>query len=259
MKNCCYLLPIIFVISCAVPKQLVQKYKPLTLNAVALYMPKPTSFDSVKTKNYISGGIYQLLQTNYSGKSNLQDVVFMGDLAYNRAHIYDKFNFAYGFNAFMGSYKNNFIQADDPNYFKTKSVGGFQLKTSVNTFHKFKNCDFRFIGVDLAYMNESGEYKDFRNEIKKREYFYAITTSSFFTAGLNSEVVFKNSLGKNSQLGIKLSLLKSFGNFDYDGVDFSGGKNDGFATVISLYAKKNSFFMVLEGGDSGKLNLGFTF
>ena len=259
MKILCYLLLIIFATSCEVPKQLVQKYKPLTLNAVALYMPKPTSFDSVKAKNYISGGIYQLLQTQHNGKSNLQDVVYMGNLDFNRAHIYKKFNFAYGFDAFLGSYKNNFIPVDDLDYFKTKSVGGFQIKTSVNTFHKFKNCDFRFIGVDFAYMNESGEYKDFRNEIKKREYFYTITTSSFFTAGINSEVVFKNSLGKKSQLGIKLSVLKSFGKFDYEGVDFNGGKNDGFATVISFFAKKNRFFVVLEGGDSGKFNLGYTF
>jgi hypothetical protein len=259
MKNFLFLMILVALASCSVPEKIVKKYDPLTLNAVALYMPKPTSFDSVKSKNYISGGIYQISPIEKSGKSNLEDVIFMGDISYSRAHIYDKFNFAYGLDAFLGSYKNNFIQADDPNYFKSKSVGGFQLKTSINTFRKYKKCDFRYIGVDLAYMNESGDYKNFRNQINKNPFYYSIPNSGFFTAGINSEVIFNNTLGKKSQLGIKLSLLKSFGDFTYLGVDNNGGKNDGVTGVLAFFLKKNNYFIVLEGPGFAKFNVGFTF
>jgi len=37
------------------------------------------------------------------------------------------------------------------------------------------------------------------------------------------------------------------------------GKNDGFSGTFSVFAKKNSFFAILEGGGASRIDVGFAF
>ena len=54
------------------------------------YQPKPASFDTAKTANYLSGGM------NYYTDQTWSDLMVSGQLNYSRGHVFKNANLAYG-------------------------------------------------------------------------------------------------------------------------------------------------------------------
>ena len=75
-----------------------QIYTPALYHQDIAYQPKPASFDSLKTANYISGGINYYLDQTWS------DLLVSAQFNFSRAHVFNNFNLSYGAFGVAGDY-----------------------------------------------------------------------------------------------------------------------------------------------------------
>ncbi|HEY8930233.1 MAG TPA: hypothetical protein VIM55_13630, partial [Mucilaginibacter sp.] len=95
MKNKYLLLLLLFAVimtSCS------HVYTPALYHQDIAYQPKPASFDSVKSRTYVSAGLGGNSNTNYN------DFLISGQLNLSQGHVFDNFNIAYGGFAVFGDY-----------------------------------------------------------------------------------------------------------------------------------------------------------
>lgn len=237
----------------------IKKYNPVFLKSGLTYTPKPVSFDSEKVSNYISVGYVNIKEP--STFNNSDDAINIVNFALSRGHVFDKWNFAYGIDAFFGSYKNKFLPATDPNYFSSRAVSGVQFKTSLNLLKTAKALDFRYIGLDLSYANEFGEFSRFRKTIIGREKFYSIPKSGLFTAGLSSEIVFKGKFPDN-QFGFRFAVQNTFGDLKYQGsydTEYEILEEKSVTVSGATYLKLKQYFLIFEIGNATRINIGYKF
>jgi hypothetical protein len=256
LRNLCFIILIVHLSSCGTIEPVTKYYDPAMLGALT-YMPKPLSFDSLKVSNYISGGYIQIT-TPYT-RTGVQDIGNLAQAAFSRAHTFKSINFAYGIDGFTGSYHNTFIESGDLDYFKNKSVYGFQLKTSVNTFITSEFYDFRIIGADFSYSKEYGSFSKFREDIIGRENFYSIPETGLFSAGLSSEIVFRSRKSSDRQYGFKLGFQNTFGNLRYQGFGVQTEKQRSLEASLAIYLQLRKYFLIMEGSRGGRINFGYRF
>ena len=96
-----------------------QVFSPALYHQDIAYQPKPTSFDTVKDVNYVSGGLYLNSGTNYN------DVLVSGQFNISRGQVFDNFNLAYGAFGVAGNYYNSAIDSGKANHFTRKFFGAF--------------------------------------------------------------------------------------------------------------------------------------
>lgn len=248
--------------SCSSPQALVKRYKPSMVSIGLTYMPKPSSFDSAATANYVSGGFMQGIQTSEGGTNPEDDLINLGQLSFSRGHRYKNINYAYGADVFAGSYQNKSVENDDPNYFKSKSVQGYELKSSVNVFQTYRTFDLRLLGIDLAYSKEYGDYAKFRQQTPTTENVFVIPATGLFSAAINTEVIFRAPLGRMIRYGFRLSLKQTFGALNYNGIfnQYNNNKSvSGTTGSIAGYFEMKKYFFIVEAGDGGRLNIGYKF
>ena len=255
-KSLCFIFLAFLLSSCSTTAPVIKYYDPAMLGALT-YMPKPLSFDSLNVSNYISGGYIQI--TAPYTKTGIQDVGNLAQIAFSRAHTFKNINFAYGIDGFAGGYHNSFLEPGDIDYFKNKSVFGFQLKSSVNTFITSEFYDFRIIGADFSYSKEYGSFSTFRKDIIGREDFYSIPETGLFSAGLSSEIIFRGRKSSNKQYGLKLGFQNTFGNLLYQGFGVHSEKQRRLEATIAVYIQLNKYFLIMEGSRGGRINLGYRF
>src|ERR1700733_12470314 len=76
-------------------------YEPALYHQDIVYQPKPTSFDTVKAVNYISGAF------NANSNSNYNDFLASGQINLSRGYVFNNFNLAYGAFGAIGQYSSD--------------------------------------------------------------------------------------------------------------------------------------------------------
>src|SRR6476660_3934327 len=137
-------LLVVLLSSCG---RVIRYFEPVKFNGDFKYIPKPISFDSIHTSNYITAG--------YGGKSlnNLDESAGFAELSIFRSHYLNKMNFAYGANGYVGTYsarpgRDNYNQAQVINKL---GFSGLQLHSSTNFVTSSGRTDFRIIGLEIYY------------------------------------------------------------------------------------------------------------
>jgi hypothetical protein len=177
-----YMLTIALICSLTACTQHI--YAPALYKADAAYQFKPMSSDSIKSANYVQGGIY------FGSGVELQDNIFLTNLSFSHATTYQHFAVAYGGYGFLGRYKNYALDDNDPTYFGVKSISGFGLRTSVDYYHAEGKKDYR-VGLEGFYSKEFGDYANFRRTKMGSTDIYTDPNTSLFTIGIAAEEITK--------------------------------------------------------------------
>lgn len=233
-------------------------YEPALYHQDIAYQPKPTSFDTAKSANYISAGL------NAYTDSHLSDFLVSGQFNLSRGHVFDNFNLAYGAFGVFGDYQNGAISKGDPNYFSDKFFGAVGGRASANLFVTSGRADIRYLGVEVAYSHEFGTYADFRQSISNVPNYFADTRTDLLTIGLTSEVIFHNRDDNSFQHGIRGFIGTTLGHNVLDDTYYS---NDSatqkmFRNIFpkaSYFIKFKNYFGTFEVGSNIFVRFGFKF
>ncbi|MBW4891657.1 hypothetical protein KXQ82_18165 [Mucilaginibacter sp. HMF5004] len=191
-------------------------YEPALYKTDINYQFKPMAADSIKSANSISAKL------KVSGGTNANDAITIGEVAYSRANTFKHFNIAYGGYGFLGEYYNNSIKENEPGYFDFKYFSGFGLHFSANAYFTEGRIDYRFIGFEAAFSKEFGSYPDFRKSIKNTPNFYTDASTSLFTGGLTTEIIWHRENDQAIKYGYRLFLGTVFGSHEFTNLASSG-------------------------------------
>jgi hypothetical protein len=182
-------------------------YGPALYHQDIAYQPKPTSFDTAKTVTYVSAGLNNYSSVNYS------DFLTSGQLNLSVGHKFDNFNIAYGAFGVLGSYQYS-GSTSNKDYFTDKYFGAIGGRFSANAFVTSGNADFRFIGVEMAYSHEFGDYANYRQELLRRGGYFVDPRTDLYTIGFTTEVIFHSRRDIGLQHGIRGFLGTTVGHND---------------------------------------------
>ncbi|TZF82711.1 hypothetical protein FW774_14540 [Pedobacter sp. BS3] len=237
----------------------IRYYMPVMLKADLTYMPKPMSFDSIKTSNYVTA--------TYGGKSmaNLDEESTFGQFSFSRSHYLKNINVSYGGGGYFGTVENNSIDTTVVNVLDRKNFSGFNLNTSANLVTSSGRTDFRVIGLELAYNKEFGDYYHYRKSVIGIPDAYSITRSDLFSAGLSSEVIWHTKNSIHTQFGFKLTIGKTFGNLKYKGVgshnnndDIIWGNGRG-SSAFAFFFQLKQFHFIFDQSTASRFSVGYRF
>lgn len=220
-------------------------YAPALFNNDISYLPKPASFDSVKSAVYVSGG------TGFGQGADINhDGIGFGSIEATAAHTFKGANLAYGVFGFAGSITNG-DSGDDDNYQYTnsdpyayqgsKSFYGAGARLSGNLYTKIDNVDFRFIGFEAVYSKEFGDYARYRKRVSGVDDYYAYTNTRLLTVGLTSEALWHGAYNKDRQYALRGFLGRTFGNYNR-----RAGQYDGDAVTLQSVYTAASFYMQIK-------------
>jgi len=233
-------------------------YTPALYHQDIAYQPKPASFDSVKSMTYASGGI------NTYVNSNFEDLLVSGQANLSRGHAFNNFNLAYGAFGVFGDYENGAIQKGQPNYFTDKFFGAVGGRASANFFVNSGRTDFRFIGVEMAYSHEFGDYANFRQSVQSQPGYYVDPRTDLFSIGLTSEILFHNVNNPGFQHGIRVYLGTTLGHDDLESTYYTDqtGEAKFFRAIYpkaSYFITFSRFFGTVEAGENFFIRFGYKF
>ena len=232
-------------------------YEPALYHQDIAYMPKPTSFDSVKTSNYVTAGL-----GTYSG-SNYNDQVISGEFNLSRGQAFNNFNLAYGVFGAFGDYENGALQKNDPNFFTDKVFGDIGGRVSGNFFFNDGRADIRLIGFEAAYSHEFGPFANFRQSVQNLSNYIVDPRTNLLTLGLTTEVIFHNVDNDDFQHGIRGFLGTTLGHSpvdeSYDGDTFNVRFGHYVFPKASYFIKFKNYFGTLEAGNAIYVRFGLKF
>jgi hypothetical protein len=233
-------------------------YTPALYHQDIAYQPKPASFDSVKSASYVSAGI-----NNYAA-NNLSDFLVSGQFNLSRGYVFDGVNLAYGAFGVLGDYENGAIGKSDPNYFTDKFFGAVGGRASANLFVNSGRTDFRFIGIEMAYSHEFGDYADFRQSVNSTPHYYVDPRTDLLTIGLTTEILFHNVNDKGFQHGIRGFLGTTLGHNELFDTYYTNETNydrlfHNIFPKVSYFIKFKRYFGTLEAGENIFLRFGLKF
>jgi len=232
-------------------------YAPALYHQDIAYQPKPASFDSAKTANYLSGGM------NYYTDQTWSDLLISGQLNYSRGHVFKNANLAYGVFGVAGDYERGDAGLP-PNNFKDKFFGAVGGRISANLFTSYERMDFRYLGFEMAYSHEFGAYSDFRNYIYTQPGYRADTRTDLVTLGLTTEIIFHNQNNVQIEHGIRGFLGGTFGpnplsNTNYISQDLTPTFFRTIFPKVSYFINVKNFFGVAEIGSAIFVRAGYKF
>jgi len=236
-------------------------YEPALFHQDIVYQPKPTSFDTVKVANYISGGF------NANANSNFNDFLVSGQLNLSRAYVFNNFNLSYGAFGTVGQYDSDQSNKNAANYFTYKYFEALGGRFSANAFITSGRADIRFIGIEVAYSHEYGTYADYRKYLNAQSGYLVDPRTNLLTLGLTSEVIFHNVNNKGFQNGIRVFLGGTLGHINlYDNpnvpVNIFGGitaANFNIFAKASYFIKVKNYIGTVEIGNGLFLRFGYKF
>jgi len=233
-------------------------YTPALYHQDIAYQPKPASFDTAKSATYLSGGI------NFYSNPNLADLVISSQFNLSRGYVFDHFNLAYGAFGVLGDYENGAINTGQPNYFSDKFFGAVGGRASVNAYVNSGRIDFRYIGMEVAYSHEFGDYANFRNAVNGQPDFFADTRTDLFSIGLTTEVIFHNVDNVGFQHGIRGFLGTTLGYNQLDDTYYVNETSSArlFRNIFpkaSYFIKFKHYFGTFEVGSNIFLRFGLRF
>ena len=210
-----YFSPILVLLvysSCVATGPRINLYGPALYSGDISYQPKPMSSDSNHHASYIS---LSYLSAYAPNDLNSDDMVTMELINIGRAYTYDNFNLSYGAFGAIGRYSDQTNKdATQPTYFISKSFGNVGGRFSASAFVNSGHVDIRFIGVEMAYSHEFGDYADFRKSIAAQPNFFTNIRTDIVTIGGSSEVIWHASRHP-SQFGFRIFLGRTIGDNSY--------------------------------------------
>ena len=182
-----FLFLIFISVSCA-PARI---YTTGSYGSLKSYSEKQHYIDKKTTETYVSGDLSFGKHPQEAATFNDKKTIAAVNVHRNTTARY--YNFYYGLGAAFGTYKfteeyQDLIKKDERNRFVTVN-----LKTGINYTYTRPKVDWRFIGFELAYLNESGAYQDKLNKLSLvvDDDLYVANQKSMFTYQFYSEYVFK--------------------------------------------------------------------
>ncbi|HEY4325300.1 MAG TPA: hypothetical protein VGN20_14980 [Mucilaginibacter sp.] len=234
-------------------------YQPALYHQDIAYQPKPTSFDTSKTANYLSAGI------NAYSNYDLSDFLISSQFNLSRGHVFDNFNLAYGAFGVFGDYQNGTINKGESNYFSDKFFGAVGGRASANLFVTSGRADIRYLGVEVAYSHEFGGYADFRQSIGSSPNYFVDKRTDLFTVGITTEVIFHNRNDNGFQHGIRGFLGTTLGHNSLDDTYYADDYTPAskmFRNVFpkaSYFIKFKNYFGTAEIGSQIFIRFGLKF
>lgn len=232
-------------------------YGPALYHQDIAYQPKPTSFDKASTATYASVGL-----NNYSGV-NYTDFLTSGQVNLSQGVRLDNFNIAYGAFGVFGDYQYSGNKTD-ANYFPDKFFGAVGGRFSANAFITSDNVDFRFIGVEMAYSHEFGDYASYRQELLSRGGYFVDPRTNLYTVGLTTEVIFHSKKNNGFQHGIRGFIGTTVGYNDlndsyYANEDLNNRFFHYYFPKASYFVTFKNYFGTIEFGNNLFLRFGYKF
>jgi hypothetical protein len=236
-------------------------YEPALYHQDIVYQPKPTSFDTVKAANYISGGF------NANSNSNYNDFLVSGQVNLSRGYVFNNFNLAFGAFGSFGQYESDQANKGAANYFTNKYFEVLGGRFSANAFVTSGRADIRFIGVEMSYSHEYGTYADFRRYLNTQAGNLVDPRTDLFTMGLTSEVIFHNVNDKSFQNGIRVFYGGTFGNnslyrdpkLAISPFSFTTATGFNFFAKASYFIQVRNYIGSVEIGNGFFLRFGYKF
>jgi len=231
-------------------------YAPALYKSDIAYQYKPMSSDSLKNANYVSGAI------SIGNGVSPEDKLVIGHASFSRANTFQNFNIAYGGYGFLGNYQNLTIASTDPNYFTNKYFSGVGLRFSGNVYTPSGRADLRLLGIEASYSKEFGAYAAFRQYAQSQPGFYTNANTSLLTAGITSEIIWRQKNDSNAQYGYRLFVGSVFGNQNlYNSNDPNGyspyNDNSDFCISGAFFVNVTRVHFVVEYQNFSTLTLGF--
>jgi hypothetical protein len=187
-------------------------FEPALYQNDIVYQPKPSSLDIKKSSFYISGAYGQSTTSNISLSTNI------GELEISRAHVFKVFNLSYGLYGLIGSEVNGDSKIDslvavNPFIFKSKSFSALGARLSMNLLYTHNRMDFRYLGFEVAYSHEMGDYLAYRKQVYPLPGYYSSTLNNLVTLGGTTEIVFSPEKSFITQYSFRLFIGQTFGKF----------------------------------------------
>jgi hypothetical protein len=233
-------------------------YSPAMYHQDIAYQPKPTSFDKENSASYVSLGLGGYTNTN------LNDGVVAGQFNISQGYVFDNFNVAYGGFGSVGDYQSGSTDTKSASYFSDRYFGALGARASINAFVHSDRADIRFIGMEMAYSHEFGDYASLRQNLQKIGGFYVDPRVDLFTIGLTSEVIFHNRNDNDFQHGIRGFLGTTVGHNNLDDTYYKDETSTTrmFHNIFpkaSYFIKYKDYFGTIEAGSAIFVRFGYKF
>ena len=212
--------------------------------SIKSYTEKPHYTDKKKSATYVSGDLSFGKHSQDDG--DFDDTKTIASLNVHRSTTGRFYNFYYGLGATYGTYKfkegyENLVADEEKKSFYT-----INFKSGINYTYTRPKVDWRFIGLELAYLNEFGPYQDKLSELissNDRSLIIA-NQKSMFTYQIYSEYVFKTKDDGALTFGFYFGDLLNFKDTEmYRGTtEFSG-------ITIGLTINKCTIHAIFESGE----------
>ena len=213
------------------------------------YIPKPASFDTVKTATYVSAGYDGYANTNFN------DFFDSWQLNLSRGYVFKNFNLAFGAFGVAGLFQNQDANTKEPHYFNNTFFGAYGGRASANLFVNSGRLDFRYIGVEMAYSHEFGPYANDLKYLSRLPGYFVDARTDLFTVGLTTEWYFHNINSLDGQHGFRLFLGVTAGHDKLDDPSYFPAKRSFDTQPLPLFPRasyflkiKNYFGIVETGG-----------
>lgn len=221
------------------------------------YKAMPLVADSMKSASYLSGNIIQ-------GVANVRphDAFAGVHLSLHRAHNFGSFQGFYAANTTLGGYDVNdgYRQGDNPNqYYKGggRFFGGAGASAGINGVLPFGNGEWRYLGVEMSWQQEFGDYYKFRKALPDAAASYIDRHNHYITWGFNTEMLGR--IGRNLVGGYKAGYYTSINKlYRTDGTNTL--RPGWLSQTIHLGTTRNTFHLQMNAGTKMLgFNIGATF
>ncbi len=178
--------------------------------SIKSYTEKPHYTNKKVSATYISGDLSFGKHSQDGG--DFDDVKTIAAVNIHRSTTGRFYNFYYGLGGTYGTYKFKEGYGDLIADEEKKSFYTVNFKSGINYTYSRPKVDWRFIGVELAYLNEFGSYQDKLSELisSNDNELTIVNQKSMFTYQIYSEYVFKMSDEKAFTFGFYFGDLLNF-------------------------------------------------
>jgi len=230
---------LLFICSCGSRRV----YTTGSYGSIKTYTEKPKYVDKKESATYVSGDLS--FGKHMQDGGNFDDAKTIAALNIHRSTSGRFYNIYYGIGGAYGTYKfkegyENLV-ADE----EKKSFYSINLKSGINYTYTRPKVDWRFIGVELAYLNEFGPYQDKLSElISTNDGELTIANqNSMFTYQLYSEYVFRMSIDSAFTVGFYFGDL-----LNYKDTEMYSGTTDFSGLTFGLTFNKYTIHAIFESG-----------
>lgn len=244
------LLP--FVCSCGSNRV----YTTGSYGSIKSYTEKPKYSGKKVSATYVTGDLS--FGRHMQDEGEFDDVKTIAAINIHRSTTGKFYNFYYGLGGTYGTYKFKAGYGDLVADEEKQSFYTVNLKSGINYTYTRPRVDWRFIGVELAYLNEFGPYQDKLSELIANNDggLIVVNQKSMFTYQLYSEYVFSMDDDSTFTLGFYFGDLLNFKDAElYSGTTgFSG-------FTLGLTFNKYTLHTIFESGqnDIRSTKIGLTY